>query len=106
MAIAEWVETLRANIAQHPEKLSGVEGTFQFILTGEEGGAFYAQAAGGRVEVAEGQAPDPSVTITMSAEDFGELMAGRLNPMTAFMSGRLKLQGDIGLALRLQSLLG
>lgn len=105
MAIAEWVETLRANIAQHPDKVAGIEGTFQFILTGEEGGAFYARAAGGQVEVAEGQAPDPSVTITMSAGDFADLMAGRLNPMTAFMSGRLKLQGDIGLALRLQSLL-
>ncbi|NLA04878.1 MAG: SCP2 sterol-binding domain-containing protein, partial [Firmicutes bacterium] len=39
-------------------------------------------------------------------DDFGSLLDGKLNATSAFMAGKLKVKGDMGLAMKLQSLLG
>lgn len=104
--IGQWLDKIRSGASEHPERFAGVEGTFQFILQGEQGGAFYARLADGKAEIEEGRVDNPSVTVTLAADDFEALLEGKLNPVGAFMSGRLKLQGDIGLAMRLQNLLG
>ena len=44
-------------------------------------------------------------TVTLSLEDFNKLVSGNLNPMTAMMSGKMKIDGDMGIAMKLQSLL-
>ncbi|MBX6350697.1 MAG: SCP2 sterol-binding domain-containing protein [Clostridia bacterium] len=106
MTVSEIVERIRDEIARRPESLAGLEGSFQFVLTGEEGGDFHASVHDGRALVALGRLSSPSVTITMDARDFADMVAGRLSATSAFMSGRLKLEGDVGLALRLQSLIG
>jgi putative sterol carrier protein len=46
---------------------------------------------------------DTDCTITLSVDTLGEMMSGELNPTTAFMSGRIKVSGDMGVALKLQS---
>lgn len=48
---------------------------------------------------------DADCTIEISKEDFGALLKGDLNPMNAFMSGKIKVKGDMGVAMKLQSLL-
>ncbi|CAN5661197.1 hypothetical protein BH23DEI1_BH23DEI1_22790 [soil metagenome] len=57
--------------------------------------------AGGELQALEGRASEPDLTVTIADTDLVELFHGRLNPMTAFMSGRLKVGGDIALAQRL-----
>ena len=47
---------------------------------------------------------DCTVKVTMA--DFQALVNGRLNPMTAFMSGKIQVDGDMGVAMKLQSLFG
>ncbi len=49
---------------------------------------------------------EAACTITASGETFAELQSGDLNPMAAVMSGKVKIAGDMGLAMKLQSLLG
>ncbi len=46
------------------------------------------------------------VTMTASAETFQQILEGDLNPTAAFMSGRLKVEGDMGTAMRLGAALG
>jgi len=47
---------------------------------------------------------DADCTITVTKEDFGKLAAGELDPMMAFMSGKLKVSGDMSVAMGLQSI--
>ncbi len=49
---------------------------------------------------------DADCTVDISLEDFNALIRGQLNPMTAMMSGKLKIKGDMGVAMKLQSLFG
>lgn len=49
---------------------------------------------------------DAECTISMTSEDFQAMMAGDLNPMMAFMGGKIKIDGDMGVAMQLQSLFG
>lgn len=52
------------------------------------------------------QGDAPATTIVISADDFGQILAGTLNPMTAFGAGKLRVQGDMGPAMKLGSVLG
>ena len=49
---------------------------------------------------------EASCTVTMSKVDFGQLMKGELNPMTAVMTGKIRIDGDMSVAMKLQSLFG
>jgi len=49
---------------------------------------------------------EAACTITTTADTFAQLQSGDLNPMAAVMGGKVKIAGDMGLAMKLQSLLG
>jgi len=76
--------------------------TIKFLLDGD---AVYIDGNGEANEVSN-EDKDADCTITMSVEDLDKLRKGELNPMMAVMSGKIKIKGDMGLAMKLQSLLG
>ena len=80
-----------------------VGASFQFNLTGAHGGAWVVNMKNA-AEVRSGALDGADCTITMSDADFVALAQGRLNPMAAFSSGRLKLQGNPMVAMKLQGL--
>jgi putative sterol carrier protein len=86
------------------EKAGDLSATYQFNLSGEGGGDWAVAVADGACTVIEGQAEKPNVTISMDADDFAKMISGDLQPVVAFMQGKIKLQGDTSLALRLQEL--
>jgi putative sterol carrier protein len=85
------------------DKIQGMNALYQFMITGDGGGEWNVKVADGAVAVAEGKADSPSITLTISAENFCDLVEGKLNGQTAFLTGKLKIQGDMTLALKLQS---
>jgi len=85
---------------------AGVSAVYQLNLTGDEGGQWYLAVADGRCELTRGLAPRADVTITMAASDWVDLLSDRLDGYTAFMEGRIEVEGDLGVALQLQQLFG
>jgi len=85
------------------DKAVGVDATIQYNLTGEGGSTWASKIGDGVCTVEEGEAESPTMTITMDANDYVEMMAGRLDGMQAFMSGKIKVTGDIMLASRLMT---
>jgi len=82
----------------------GLTATYQFDLSGDNGGKWHVIIADGTCTVKDGPAAAPSITITMTAQDYVDMTSGKLNGQVAFMSGKLRIAGDMGLALRMQSL--
>ncbi len=92
--------------AADPEKMKGVSAVYQFDLSGDNGGVFHVKVDDGKANVAEEAHDSPNITISMSADDFNDMLEGKLNATSAFMAGKLKVKGDMSLAMKLQNLLG
>lgn len=92
--------------AADPAKMKGVSAVYQFDLSGDNGGVFHVAVDDGKPSVVEGAHDSPNITISMSADDFDSMLDGKLNATSAFMAGKLKVKGDMSLAMKLQSLLG
>ena len=87
-----------------PEKAAGMNAVVQLNLSGEGGGDWYMTIANGQVVIDEGQAPSPDVSLAMEANDYVNITKGDGNPMTLFMTGRIKVQGNISIAMKFQDL--
>lgn len=82
----------------------GMNAVIQFNLTGDGGGNYYVTIKDGTCTVTEGSHQSPNMTMTMAAQDYVDMITGKLNGQMAFMSGKLKIAGDMGLAMKMQSL--
>jgi putative sterol carrier protein len=96
-------EGLPAKLNAKPEKVAGMNCVYQFRV-GDA--AWNVKLTDGKAGVAEGEAPSPSCTVTMAESDFLDLVSGKLNGQVAFLTGKLKVGGDMGLALKLGSFIG
>jgi putative sterol carrier protein len=82
----------------------GMNSVIQFNLTGDGGGNYYVEIKDGAANVKEGSHASPNMTMTLAASDYVDLITGKLNGQMAFMSGKLKIAGDMGLAMKMQTL--
>ena len=82
----------------------GMNSVIQFNLTGDGGGEWHVAIADGKANVGKGAHGSPNMTMTMAASDYVDMITGKLNGQMAFMSGKLKIAGDMGLAMKMQSL--
>ena len=87
-----------------PERAGSLRAKFQFCLSGEDGGDWVVSVANKQCTVTPGAVDKPDVTISMDAADFVKMVNGELQPVVAFMQGKIKLQGDMNLAMKVQEL--
>ncbi len=85
------------------EEVEGWQGTIQMHLPGM--GDVWLRVQDGTFVLGQGTAPQPAVTLTMSAQDAVRLFTGQLDPAEALGTGALRIEGDMTAALRLQGLL-
>jgi predicted lipid carrier protein YhbT len=91
-------------VAADPTLVQRVNAVYQFNVLGDDGGTWVVDLKNGAGDVWAGQHDDADCVISMNREDFMALATGRINPLNAFMQGRIRVQGDIMMATRLQSL--
>jgi len=84
-----------------PENAQGVDTVLQYHLTGAEAGDWYVVIKDGQCEVFKGQHENPKMTLTADSQDYVDLFTGKANAMQSFMQGKLKLSGDLNLAMKL-----
>lgn len=94
-------------LSANPSAAETLNAVFQFDISGAEGGTWVIDARPGKDSgfVTQGPSSDAQCTITISDSDWVGLTSGKLNPMNAFMMGKIKISGDMGLAMKLQGLL-
>jgi long-chain acyl-CoA synthetase len=81
-----------------PEGIAGIEANYGYVITGSGGGEWTVGVHNGEVKVMTGIL-DPNVTTTISARDWIDITLGKLDGMTAFSSGRMKVEGEMGLLM-------
>ena len=99
MAAKEFFDSLPAKA--DASKLAGMSNSYLFDIEGE--GQWLVTVADGGINVTEGGG-DADATIETSGETFDKIVAGEQNPTTAYMTGKLKIKGDMGAAMKLQKL--
>ncbi len=102
MTVAEVFEMMSSRF--NAEAAAGIDATYEFELTGEGGGTYHVTIGGGSCAVGRGPAAQATLSITMQASDYLDMINGRLNPQMAFMAGKLKIKGDMSLALKMQQI--
>jgi putative sterol carrier protein len=101
--MADAVKDFFANLESQADatKTAGMSNSYVFDIDGA--GQWKVDVDDGKVTVAEG-AGDADVTISTSQETFEKIVAGEVNPTSAYMTGKLKIKGDMGAAMKLQKL--
>ena len=106
MANAEEVKSLFPAMVDRflPEKAGDMSATILFDLSGDNGGFYWIKIADGAATTGAGEMNDPAMTVKASADDWFAVATGEMNAMQAFMTGKLKILGDMGLAMKLQTI--
>jgi putative sterol carrier protein len=99
VAAKDFFDNLESNV--DASKIAGMSNSYLFDIEGE--GQWLVDIRDGALTVTPGQA-DADVTITTSPETFEKIGSGEQNPTTAYMTGKLKIKGDMGAAMKLQKL--
>jgi putative sterol carrier protein len=102
LTVAELMERMPG--AFIPEKAQGVDAIIQFRFTGAEPGEWIATIKDGKVEVGRGTDSSPRMTLTADSSDYVKIFTGELDGMQAFMQGKIKLAGDLNLAMKLMQM--
>jgi putative sterol carrier protein len=99
----EYFETLNERFI--PEQAKGVEATFVYDLAGPGGGKWTVTVKDGQISVAPGGVAQPTVTYLMAADQYVKLANGDLNGAKAFLTRKLKVQGSIAMAQKMNKFL-
>jgi putative sterol carrier protein len=99
MTAREFFESLEGRI--DPSKTAGMTNSYVFEIDGA--GTWKVDVQDGSVSVTEGGG-DADATISAAEETFEQIASGDMNATTAYMTGKLKIKGDMGAAMKLQKL--
>jgi len=96
------MEQAKGAIAKNAAAASQVGATYKFVLEGEGGGTWIV-ALTSDPKITDGDG-DAECVIKMAATDYVEMIEGRVEGQNLFFEGKLQIEGDMGLAMKLQAL--
>nr|CAD7423927.1 unnamed protein product [Timema monikensis] len=103
--IAKMFDVIQHNL--NPELVAKTNASFLFVVKGDEEGTWFVDLKSGKGSAGKGKPPSgPDATLTMNEKDLFDMFTGKLKPAGAFMTGKLKISGDLQKALKLEKLMG
>jgi putative sterol carrier protein len=84
-----------------PAKAKGVHARYQWDLSGQNGGQWWIAVNDGTYKMGKGKIPDPNVTFMATDKDWVAICHNQLSGTWAYLTGRLKVRGDQGVARKL-----
>lgn len=108
MARYSSIEEVIASYPQrfNPEKADGVDDVVQMNLSGEGGGQYVLHVHDRQVDISEGVAESPTLTLDAPADVWLSVENGQTNPMMAMMTGKVKLRGSVPFATKFMGMFG
>ena len=88
-----------------PEKAAAINAVIELVITGANGGTWTIDCTKPGGIVSSESSGSAKLTVTMADTDFVDMYQGKLSPQAAFLSGKVKVKGDMGLALKLGTIL-
>ncbi len=98
------IEKIREKLVANPGISEKVNTIYQFVINGDGGGDWWFDLTKNPPETGEGTNEKAECTVTMDAVDFVAMINKDANPVELFMSGKLKIGGDVSAAMKLQNL--
>ncbi|XP_048195197.1 hydroxysteroid dehydrogenase-like protein 2 isoform X1 [Perognathus longimembris pacificus] len=103
-AVEETFRIVRDSLSD--DLVKATQAIYQFELSGEDGGTWYLDLKTKGGFVGHGEPSDRAdVVMSMNTDDFVKMFSGKLKPTMAFMSGKLKIKGNMALAIKLEKLM-
>ena len=99
---AEMMANAKARLESDPEAAAALDASYKLVLNGEGGGT-WVMSLRNEVSVIEGDG-EADCVLELHADDFVDLLQGRVTAQQLFFSGKLRVEGDVGMAVRLQLL--
>lgn len=98
-------KTIEANL--NPELVSKTNAVYHFVVKDEEHGDWFLDLRSGKGAAGKGKpSSTPDATLKMNSKDFFDMFTGKLKPAGAFMTGKLKIDGNLQKAMKLEKLMG
>jgi putative sterol carrier protein len=102
MTVADTFETMLTQF--NPAKAAGIDKTLQWNISGDTGGKWAIHVHDQSCELIPGGVEHPDIVFQTNETDWLALSEGKLNATMAFMSGKVKIMGDMGLAMKVRAL--
>jgi len=99
-------EKIAKKLAEKPEISKQVNAIYEFNIDGDGGGIWTVDLTKEPGVVTAGSGGAAKCIVSAKSPDFLNIIAGKMNPQMAFMSGKLKIKGDMGLAMKLTKVIG
>jgi len=100
-----FTQKVAARLNENPQKSKSIGGVYEFNVPNAASVTWTIDLTKDANFVYEGASGKADVTITINEADLADIVQKKLNPQMAFMSGKLKVKGNMGMALKLGSIL-
>jgi putative sterol carrier protein len=104
-SLKEAMQKIEEVLNENSKPIEGLSAIYQYNITGDEEGIYQLKLENGTAKVTEGEEAKADCILSLSLKDFRQFLLGKLNGTAAFMSGKLKIKGDIGKAIKMEGIL-
>jgi putative sterol carrier protein len=102
LTIQDLMDRMQASFI--PERAAGIDTVVWFILSGEAGGDWTVMIQNQECHINKGLNMTPKLTLSAAAQTILDIFMNKQDPMRAYMLGKLKVKGDISMAMKLAGL--